>query len=247
MRSTRLFFEGELHDARTLTLGADASNHLIRVLRSTTGTQVILFNGDGYDYHCTTLDEHPKHTAVQIDTRSRNNSESSIHITLLQGVSRQDRMENSIQKAVELGVNRIIPLACQRSNIKSNRQKMDKKTQHWKKVIISACEQSGRSMIPEITPLISWQQLDEYIDGNTYGIALDPLAERSLKSLDATDRPASDKVAMVIGPEGGLNEAELEALEMKGFKRFRFGPRILRTETAGPALISALQLLWGDF
>jgi len=242
MRTTRLYHTGNLCCGETTQLDANASSHLIRVLRSQTGTTVTLFNGDGYDYLCKTLDTDPRKTSVNIESKVPNDNESNLSITLIQGLSRQDRMEATIQKSVELGVNKIIPVICQRSNSRLSKEKQVKKLQHWRNVAISACEQSGRAVIPEITEVISLSGLISLLDDQALKLCLLPQADTSLKSIDYRRQ----SIELFIGPEGGLNEDETGYLNKENFMSIRFGPRVLRTETAGPAVISALQTLWGD-
>lgn len=242
MRNTRLYHSEDLRCGKTTQLDASASGHLVRVLRSKAGTNIILFNGDGYDYLCKTLDTDPRKTSVAVESSVQTDNESKLSITLIQGLSRQDRMEATIQKSVELGVNKIIPVNCQRSNTKLTKEKQIKKLQHWRKVAISACEQSGRSIIPEVTEVTSLKELLPLLDQQALRLNLDPQAEVSLKDIDSNQQ----KIELFIGPEGGLNEDEIDSLKENKFESIRFGPRILRTETAGPAAISALQTLWGD-
>ncbi len=243
MRITRLFYSQGLDCGETVQLDANASSHLIRVLRTKEGSNIILFNGDGFDYQCKTLDINPKKTAVLIESKKPSRNESNLHITLIQGLSRQDRMETTIQKSVELGVNRIIPVTCQRSNSRLAKDKKIKKLEHWRKVAISACEQSGRSIIPEVTEIISLIDINHLLNTQAQRLNLDPQAEISLKDVGQTQQA----IELFIGPEGGLNNDETDFLKQNSFIDIRFGPRILRTETAGPAVISALQVLWGDF
>ena len=252
MRTTRLYHSKNLSCGETTQLDAEASNHLIRVLRTTTGSPVVLFSGDGFDYVCTTLNDHPKKTLLSVESKVEIKNESNLNITLIQGLSRTDRMETTIQKSVELGVNKIIPVLCQRSNTKLSKEKQNKKLTHWRKVAISACEQSGRSVIPDITEIISLnsfkENTTELLTPHALKINLSPDAEITLKNLEPENTKDSRNVIEVfIGPEGGLNNDEIKLLEINQFKNICFGPRVLRTETAGPAVISALQMLWGDF
>lgn len=243
MRLTRLYHSDKLCCGETTQLDINTSNHLVRVLRTRTGSTVILFNGDGYDYYCNTLDNNSKKTLVSIESKIETNTESNLSITLIQGLSRHDRMETTIQKSVELGITKIIPVLCQRSNAKFAKDKLIKKLEHWRKVSISACEQSGRSHIPQIFDVIPFDSIAGSLDKNALKILLNPDADSSLKKMEFKDQA----IEVFIGPEGGLNEQEIAYLDEIGFKDICFGPRILRTETAGPAIISALQLLWGDF
>ena len=252
MRITRLHYPKELRCGETVQLDSDTSNHLIRVLRTAAGSQVILCNCDGFDYTCKTLNEHPRKTQITVESKSKVNNESNLDITLIQGLSRKDRMEATIQKSVELGANKIIPVICQRTNTKLSREKQSKKLDHWRKVAISACEQSGRSFIPEITDIILLSDFDKpsssLLNKNALKINLAPESKTSLKGFEINNsaNPTSS-IEVFIGPEGGLNPEEIKLLESCQFKNICFGPRILRTETAGPAVISALQILWGDF
>ena len=151
-------------------------------------------------------------------------------------------MEATIQKSVELGVNRIIPVICQRSNHKLTKDKRLKKLEHWRKVAISACEQSGRCATPEIPEISSLNELTLLLEPDALKLNLEPAANKSLHDIDFK-HPV---IEIFIGPEGGLNNDETDTLRRYGFENIRFGSRILRTETAGPAVISAVQTLWGD-
>jgi 16S rRNA (uracil1498-N3)-methyltransferase len=243
VRITRLYHPEQLVCGETTHLDVNASNHLIRVLRAKLNTAIVLFNGDGFDYLASTLDENPKKTLVSVDSKVKTNTESSLNITLVQGLSRQDRMETTIQKSVELGVNRIIPILCQRSNTRLTAEKQDKKIAHWKKVAISACEQSGRNIIPAIENITALHSIEPQLNQDASKFILNPDSKTSLKDIDVHQQ----LIEIFIGPEGGLNDDEIGLLEELHFRSICFGPRILRTETAGPAVISALQMLWGDF
>lgn len=151
-------------------------------------------------------------------------------------------MEATIQKSVELGVNTIIPVVCQRSNSRVTGEKKAKKLQHWRKVAISACEQSGRAVIPDIKEITTLETLIQILEPRALKLNLSPKAGASLRDINYEQQ----SIELFVGPEGGLNNDEIYSLEKHGFEGVRFGPRILRTETAGPAAISALQALWGD-
>lgn len=243
MRTTRLYHSENLICGEVSHLDKNASNHLCRVLRAKKDAPVILFNGDNFDYYGKILDANPGCTTVLIESKTATTNESNLHITLIQGLSRNDRMETTIQKSIELGVNKIIPVLCQRSNSKFTQEKRIKKVDHWRKVAISSCEQSGRSSIPEVSNIISFAQLDTSLTLDSHKIFLNPKSGTSLKDFSLKHQ----SIDVFIGPEGGLNKEEIIALDKRYFKNICFGPRILRTETAGPAVISALQILWGDF
>lgn len=243
VRITRIYHPNKLLCGEITQLDASTSNHLIRVLRTKINSPVILFTGNGLDYNCRTLDTDQKKTSVSIESKIENNNESNLFITLIQGLSRNDRMETTIQKSVELGVSKIIPVMCQRSNTKLTQNKRRKKLDHWRKVAISACEQAGRSIIPEITEITTSNNVVQALEQGALKIILNPDASTSLKNIDFSHQ----KIELFIGPEGGLNNDEINFLKENNFINTCFGPRILRTETAGPAVISALQTLWGDF
>ena len=248
MRITRLYHTENLICGETTQLDKNTSSHLVRVLRTKAETPVILFNGDGYDYLCRTLNTHPKKTLVAVESKIKINNESNLFITLIQGMSRLDRMETTIQKSVELGVNKIIPVLCQHSNSRLTEDKQHKKLAHWSKVAISACEQSGRSIIPEISDISSLNKINSLLNPDALKIILNPETKKSLKEVKfKQDGENSDTIEIFIGPEGGLAEDEITHLQSLQFQNVCFGPRILRTETAGPAVISALQMLWGHF
>ncbi len=242
MRITRLYHPTELHCGETTQLDSNASSHLIKVLRTRQDSPLILFNGDGFDYQCKTLDTNAKKTLIAIESKTRVDNESNLCITLIQGLSRQDRMEATIQKSVELGVTKIIPVICQRSNTRLANDKKIKKLQHWRKVAISACEQSGRSIIPEVSKINTLSDILPLLNPQAQKFTLHPQASLSLKEVESNQQI----IELFIGPEGGLNDEETNFLKQNNFTDIHFGPRILRTETAGPAVISALQMLWGD-
>lgn len=243
MSITRLYYPDNLLCGETIQLNADTSSHLIRVLRTKTDSPVILFNGDGFDYYCKTLNDNVKKTLISIESKIESDKESNLNITLIQGLSRQNRMELSIQKSVELGANKIIPVICKRSNTKLAKDKQIKKLAHWNKIAISACEQSGRSIIPDITEIVTLDNINLLLNKNALKLVLNPETRDSLKKINFKQQA----IEVFIGPEGGLTEEEIALLQNNQFHNICFGPRILRTETAGPAVISALQMLWGDY
>lgn len=251
MRTIRLYHPEQLACGKEVTLTADASSHLVKVLRAKPGTVVTLFNGDGFDYRCTTLDNNTRKTRLAVETKIQKTNESNLHITLIQGLSRHDRMDTTIQKSIELGANRIIPVLCQRTNTKLDTAKKDKKLSHWKKVAISACEQSGRCIVPDVDEITTVNELCSRTETEPQGKAskllLNPEAATGLNGIDIQLDHERNAIEIFIGPEGGLNDEEIQSLADAGFTSISFGPRILRTETAGPAVISALQTLWGDF
>jgi 16S rRNA (uracil1498-N3)-methyltransferase len=240
LRTTRLFFNGRITTGETLVLPARSSNHLVRVLRCKQGAAVTVFNGEGGEFSATLLNEEPKAANVIINSFVDIKRESSLRITLIQGLSRSEHMDTTIQKATELGVTEIIPVVCERSaNI--NRGRAGKKHERWHQIAISACEQSGRNLLPEIHHAATFEKAVNEVFADTR-LVLDPAAENGLNSIN-TDIAS---ICILSGPEGGLSEQEINTASDAGYIRIKFGPRILRTETAGPAAIAALQTRWGD-
>jgi len=230
-----------LSSGTTIELDDNAFNHAIRVLRLKQGYQVILFNGEGGEFEAELVDVQRRSANARIGNFIDHDAESPLDITLAQCISRGEKMDYTIQKAVELGVKTIQPLTSERCGVKLDDERMAKKTAHWQSVVISACEQSGRSRIPEVLPTLS---LDHWLQNCTAPckLTLAPTSETSLKQLD----PPTAEIALLIGPEGGLSDDEIRFSEQQGFVGIRLGPRILRTETAGLTVLSAIQHQWGD-
>lgn len=241
MAITRIYSPTDLTTDTTTQLNQPASHHLIRVLRLKVGERLQIFNGNGFEFSATIIDANQKKCVVHVNEQHDCNNESPLRITLLQGLSRKDRMDTCIQKSTELGVSRIIPFISERTAAHSRGQHNEKKMKHWQRVCISACEQSGRCSLPAIDHISIFQDLVTSIYSEDKFI-LDPEANDSLKSIS---RPQKD-ICIIVGPESGLTQYEIKLACETDFKPIRFGKRILRTETAGPAFITALQTLWGD-
>ena len=241
--TTRLYTDQILHCSETLKLENKTSHHLIKVLRTKIGSQLIIFNGDGFDYAATLTDIKSKNIALlSIAEKTKIDNESPLNLTLLQGISRGNRMETTIQKSVELGINEIIPIVCTRSNYTIRPERIQKKIEHWKQIITSACEQSGRSKIPRLSDIMAFSDAIKLYD-DKLKIVLSTDADQSIRSLQSSNK----NVCVCIGPEGGLTPEEVSQAKNNSYQDIKFGPRILRTETAGPAVISALQTIRGDF
>jgi 16S rRNA (uracil1498-N3)-methyltransferase len=210
-------------------------------MRVKKGADIVLFTGDGFEYTATVVDENQKNCAVTINKKIQVQRESPVHTTLLQGISRGDRMDACIQKSTELGVNTIIPVLCEHSSARLDEKRAQKKIKHWQQIIISACEQSGRCVIPTLQPITPFAQALESASSG-YNLVLSPDAKTGLRNLET---PEGD-ISILAGPESGLTQNEIKlALEMN-FRKVQMGPRILRTETAAPACLAAIQTLWGD-
>ncbi len=242
MRSIRLYSDQPLEVGEVVELETTPARHLIRVLRRRVDDPVVLFNGDGSEYSGRILSIDGKdRCSVELHSVEEPEVESPLAITLVQAIARGERMDYAIQKAVELGVSAIRPVFSERCEVRLNEKRTMTRLAHWRQVAISACEQCGRMQIPEIHPPEALDALTTEVALNLY---LDPNAELTLGRMNIPDPP---RLTLVIGPEGGLSEAEVAALDRAGFIGLRLGPRVLRTETAGPAAIAALQTRFGDW
>lgn len=203
-----------------------------------------VFNGDGNNY-AAIIESCGKAAVVKIQTAEPNPSESGLSIHLAQGISRGDRMDTTIQKAVELGVTEISPLFTSKTAVKLAENRLAKKMQHWQNIIIGACEQSHRSVIPELHPpttLTSWLETNDQND-TILNVVLSPDGSNTFGALQVNH----SECRILVGPESGLTDVEVEACVIQGFHSVSLGPRVLRTETAGAAALAVLQTRFGDF
>ena len=241
MRLPRFYTEQLLCEGQNVTIEAAASHHLLRVLRLKQGDSLLLFNGDGKEYQGVVEESDKKQARLLIQKSRCPHRESKLHIALGQGISRGERMDFVVQKSVELGVESITPLWTKRSQVQLGGKRLEKRLAHWRGIIRSACEQSGRVYLPELhsaTELPDWCNVN---DTGSLQLVLDPTA-----SLQLSDLTPIRNIRILIGPEGGLQDDEIGRAENCGFRRIRLGPRILRTETAALATVAAVQALWGD-
>lgn len=242
MRTIRIHTEQPLEEGRNVELEAGPSRHLVRVLRQKKGHQLAVFNGDGYEYFGTITATGPgDRCCLAIEKRIEVAVESPMPITLVQAVARGDRMDFAIQKSCELGVTAIHPVFTERTEVQLKGQRAEKRLRHWQQVAVAACEQSGRVRVPLVDAPVALHDLD-WPPGRR--LHLDPIAEHTLTAIEA---PGEAGVVVIIGPEGGLTETEMAWLERTGSSGARLGPRVLRTETAGPAAIAAMQTVFGDW
>ncbi len=241
MHITRLYYPEHIEPGQTLSLDKNTSHHLIRVMRAKKGLDVILFNGDGFEYATTLLDENQKSCTLSANTKTLIQRESPVHTILLQGISRSDKMDACIQKSTELGVNTIIPVICEHAATRLDEKRAEKKIKHWQQIIISACEQSGRCIVPELRPITPYAQALQSTNSD-YKLVLSLDAKSGLKDMQ---KPEGD-ITILVGPESGLSQDEIKLAIDMNFKEIQLGPRILRTETAAPACLAAIQTLWGD-
>ncbi|MGI2126545.1 16S rRNA (uracil(1498)-N(3))-methyltransferase [Shewanella oncorhynchi] len=241
MRVPRIYQPQPLAINQQLNLDEDGAAHIGKVLRMGNGEHISLFNGDGNDYLAEIVDAGKKHVTVKLLSCEANLSESPLNLHLGQVISRGDRMEFTIQKSVELGVNTITPLFSDRCGVKLNGERLEKKIQQWQKIVVSACEQSGRSQVPVVRPAMN---LHDWCSEPTSALKLNlhPRAAHGINGLDL----AHTRVRLLIGPEGGLSAEEIAMTETYQFTDVLLGPRVLRTETASLTAITALQLRFGD-
>ncbi|WP_233141785.1 16S rRNA (uracil(1498)-N(3))-methyltransferase [Aggregatibacter actinomycetemcomitans] len=242
MRVPRIYHPIPLNQHTTCALSEDGANHVGRVLRMRAGDQLELFDGSNHIYQAVITAVAKKSVEVDILSRQFDDRESPLAIHLGQVISRGERMEFTIQKSVELGVNVITPLWSERCGVKLDGERMDKKIQQWQKIAIAACEQCGRNKILEIRPLMKLQQWCAE-PNDALKLNLHPRARYSIRTLP--EIPAAG-VRLLIGSEGGLSPQEIAQTEQQGFVDVLLGKRVLRTETAAMAAITALQVCFGD-
>lgn len=243
MRIPRIHLAGALNPGTSVQLPEQAGEHVARVLRLEVGHPLILFNGDGCEYDARIAAIAKRAVTVDVNERRVVSRESQLVLTLAQGVARGEKMDWILQKATELGVHRIVPLVTERTEVKLDEERAERRVAHWRDVIASACEQSGRTQLPDIEAprkLAAWAS--SLPDDGAARYALLPDGDTSLRDIDTNVRAA----ILVVGPEGGFSDHDEAALRQSGFKGLRLGPRVLRTETAGLAAIAALQAVVGD-
>ncbi len=242
----RFHFQGKLGNGSEVRLHPDAAHHAVRVLRLSVGEPVVVFDGLGGEFEARITRIDRGDVSVKTGAHLDVERESPLYIRLVQGLSSGDRMDITLQKAVELGVAAIQPVATERSVVKLKDERAQRRAEHWQNLVIAACEQCGRNRVPEVSPLMSlpdWlAQLAMSAPEDEARVLLSPAATVTLKSLSPMPR-----MTLLVGPEGGLSPVETQLAQSRGFKAVRLGPRILRTETAALATLSAIQALWGDF
>jgi len=240
MRLTRIFQKHAITVGQDYQLDSRGHNHIFNVLRLKTNDSLILFNDTGLEFNCIIISASKKQSTVKVLNSFTSQKESSLKIHLGQAISKSDRMDFAIQKAVELGVSEITPLKSDFGGFKLSEVRLEKKMRHWEQIIISACEQCHRNVIPVLNPPI---QLKSWLNK----------AKEDLKLIFDTgeenhvlDYKTPESITLVIGPEGGFSENELMVAQENKFIKTNLGPRILRTETATTTAVSIIQYLWGD-
>ncbi|MFL6591504.1 MAG: 16S rRNA (uracil(1498)-N(3))-methyltransferase [Luteimonas sp.] len=244
MRVSRFFVDQPLQAGTRLRLPESAATHLVRVLRADAGDACVLFNGDGRDYSARVVTAGKRETLVEIVDGRDVDNESPLRLTLLQSLARGEKMDLVLQKGTELGVAAFVPVASERSEVRLEGERVDKRVGHWRNVVVAACEQSGRARVPDVAAPMPLAQAVAALDSGCRRLLLDPGGARAVGALGLS--PAAE-VVLAIGPEGGWSPRDRAALAQAGFEGVRLGPRILRTETAGIAAIAVLQALHGDF
>lgn len=238
MRTIRVHLPLPLQVGATVAVPDDTAHHLCKVLRLGAGDVLHVFNAEDGEYQARLIDASTRSATVACESALAPMPESPLNITLVQALATGDRVDNAIQKVTELGVRAVTLFSAERSQGKLSGARQDKKLAHWQRIAVSATEQCGRCVVPAV----------EFVRGGLpaprapLALLLDPLAEGSLASL-----PKHQTIELAIGPEGGFSDQELQRAAAMGWTSVRCGPRVLRTETAGPAVIAALQSLRGDW
>jgi 16S rRNA (uracil1498-N3)-methyltransferase len=221
----------------------DAAHHLAHVLRLGEGDLLVVFDGRGLEYAATIERIGKSAVTLRVSEPNAVDRESPLAVTLAQGISSGERMDYTVQKAVELGVTAIQPLASERSIVRLSAERAAKRVAHWQGIVVAACEQSGRNRVPEVLPVASVTGWLAQVPSDALRLTLSPNAESTLHELE---RPQGS-IALLVGPEGGLSPRERDDARAAGFSGLKLGPRVLRTETAALAALAAMQALWGDF
>lgn len=244
MRIPRIFSPDPLAGRDEIELNEAASRHLVKVLRLTPGRPLVLFDGSGGEYAAELIDT-GKRARVRLGRFTAEDRQSPLALTLAIGISRGDRFDWVVQKATELGATQIQPLFTERCEVRLSGERLQKKLGHWRQIAASACEQCARNRLPAIAEPL---KLAQYLQTAESGLklVLHHRTDLDLRQLER-QRGRPDSALLLVGPEGGLSPAEIDAALERGFRPLRLGPRVLRTETAPVAALSVLQFHWGDF
>jgi 16S rRNA (uracil1498-N3)-methyltransferase len=241
-RIPRIFCPELPDEGAGVTLPDGASRHVVKVLRMGTGDALRLFDGRGREHDATIVEAAGRRARVTLLAAREPAAESPLKVSLLQAVGRGERMDLVVQKATELGVRSIVPVLSNRSMVKLEGERADRRRSHWESVAAGACEQCGRAFLPEIAAPCTLETALGQTPADWTRLTPDPAAEQPMAALD----PPGIGLAVLIGPEGGLDDGERSLAEAAGFQPVRLGPRVLRTETAAIAGLALAQGLWGD-
>lgn len=240
MRHIRFYVTGPLAAHSQFALGEDAAHHAANVLRLKPGAEAFVFNGEGGEYRATIMESSKKTVVIQTRDFNPVDNESPLHTHLAIGLSRGERFEWVLQKATELGVTEITPLFSERTEVKWKAGREDKIRERWRKILINACEQCYRNRLPRLHEPVGLDDLLQRENSESKWI-LHPAT-----AAHPADGARPQSVCLLVGPEGGFSEAEVNSALKRGFAPLTLGPRILRTETAPLAALSILQARWGD-
>ncbi len=239
---SRFYLTDSLESGQILDLPDNIVRHL-NVLRLKHEEEIVLFNGNGHAYPARLLGLEKRRARAEVLREERADNESPLNITLIQSVSSGERMDFTLQKSVELGVSEIQPVISERTTVRLQGERADKKVERWQEIVISACEQSGRNIVPNVLPLMSYRQALQKMPSEKTKLLLSLNRAQKLNQIQLS----SDGLIFMVGPEGGWTEQEEQQAFAVGFQSVTLGPRVLRTETASLAAIAAMQTLWGDF
>jgi 16S rRNA (uracil1498-N3)-methyltransferase len=240
VRITRLFVEQHLEVGQEISLPEKSAHHVLHVLRKNVSDELVLFNGRGGEYPSIISGIKRNHVSITIRAKHEANRESPISLTLGLGILKRDAMNTALQKATELGVSKIIPIEA--SNTSVSRKHSEKRTGQWQQVIESACEQSGRTQLPVLESVETFEDF-LCVERDSLNLIASPTAETHLKEIEYE----ASSICITIGPEGGFSETELALAMRNNFLPITIGPRILRAETMPAVILSLLQYRWGDF
>lgn len=238
----RFYVDFALSPDSVVELPDDVVRHL-NVLRVKNTEEIVLFNGNGKAYPALPEVLEKRRASVRILREEATDNESPLNITLVQAVSAAERMDFTLQKSVELGVAEIRPVISERCVVRLSGERAEKRVARWQEIVVSACEQSGRNIVPKVLPLTTYAQALQQLPQETTKLLMS--LNRAQKLSDV--RPQSGKIVFMVGPEGGWTEKEEQQAFDAGFQSVTLGKRVLRTETASLAAIAAMQTLWGDF
>ncbi len=239
----RLYCPVNLSRAVQIHLPEAAAHHVARVLRLRRGDLVTLFNGEGGEYEASIADVSKNDVLVDVGKHLNIERESPLHITLAQGLSVGDKMDDTLQKAVQLGVSVFAPIETRKSIVRLTEERAQKRQQHWQQVAISACEQSGRNRIPVVHEVEKFESFVATSDKQVMRLLLSPRGSNSLNIMNNL----TNKIMLLCGPEAGFSDDEETLAIQSGFMPVCLGPRVLRTETAALAALAAMNVLWGDY
>ena len=240
MRTHRIHCDAELEPGTEVSLEGGPAHYLGRVLRVNAGQTIVAFNGDGHDYVCEILRLDRRSMILDVQSRLPATREPETRITIVQAISRGERMEQTLQKCTELGACAFQPLVSERVEVRLSGDKLAKRLAHWRGVVTSACEQSGRAVIPSLHQPLT---IEAWLEKPSPAVRL-LFVPGAADRLAAIELPS--ELELVVGPEGGFSDAELALIRSHGARAVSLGPRVLRTETAAPAALAIVQALRGD-